>query len=230
MRTPEGIAARLLTAPVLVLAVLLYPSKLGDGTPRLDWRNTLNPVTRKPWSSQQEHDEFWQAPLHERERRIQESRGSMKAPGGAGAEPIPQGMPAKGKPVVEPSEPSGTLAAPGLADNKPNLAPGIQTQARRVTASKAFQELVEEAIKENFRDQQGFETVDAWEVVSISKPQTMSSNSLDPSLGPSQERYYVDIHDSFTERNYTFSVNWDPGLERFGVIKPSSGKSAKKNR
>jgi hypothetical protein len=215
---------------VLVLAVLLYPSELGDGTLRQDWRNTLNPVTRKPWSSQQEHDEFWQAPLHERERRIQESRNSLKAPDGAGAEPVPRGLPAKGEPVGEPLGPGGTLAAPGLAENKPSLALGIQTHARRVTAGIAFQELVEEAIKENFRDQQGFETVDAWEVVSISKPQTMSSNSQDPSLGPSQERYYVDIHDSFTGRNYTFSVNWDPRLERFGVIKPSSGKSAKKNR
>jgi hypothetical protein len=97
-------------------------------------------------------------------------------------------------------------------------------------ASQSFRELVEKAIIENFRDQQGFDTVEAWEVVTISKPQAMSRDSQDPSLGPNQERYYVGIHDTFAGRDYTVSVNWDPDLERFGVIKLSSGRSAKKNR
>jgi len=58
----------------------------------------------------------------------------------------------------------------------------------------------------------------------------MSNDNPDPSLGPRQERYYVKIHEDFTNKKYTISVNWDPGLERFGVIKLSSGKSVKKNR
>ncbi|HVG61560.1 MAG TPA: hypothetical protein VNA24_23575 [Hyalangium sp.] len=227
---PESIATRLLTAPVLVLAVLLYPSELGDGTLHQSWRNTLNPVTRNPWGSQQEYEEFWRLPLHERERRIQESRESMRAPGGAGAEPIPQGMPSKDEQLVDPLGPSKTLVVPGSSENKPSLAPGARARVLRVATGEEFRELVEKTIIENFRDQQGFETVDAWTVVSISKPQAMSSDSPDPALGPGQERYYVEIHDSFTRRNYTVSVNWDSDLERFGVIKLSSGKSAKKNR
>jgi hypothetical protein len=122
------------------------------------------------------------------------------------------------------------LVVPGRSENTPSLAPGAQAGALRMAAGEEFRELVEKTIVENFREQQGFETVDAWTVVSISKPQAMSSDSRDPSLGSNQERYYVEIHDSFAERNYTVSVNWDPDLGRFGVIKLSSGKSAKKNR
>ncbi|HYO56429.1 hypothetical protein [Archangium sp.] len=43
----------------------------------MDWTNTLNPVTLMPWSSQEEHDQFWRLPQQERERLIQASRNAM---------------------------------------------------------------------------------------------------------------------------------------------------------
>ncbi|WPB77256.1 hypothetical protein KYC5002_50800 [Archangium violaceum] len=80
VRSSAGAAARLLSLPAALLALLLWPSELEGETRSLDWTNTLNPVTLVPWSSQEEYDRFWQLPQQEREQLIQAGR---KAMGGA---------------------------------------------------------------------------------------------------------------------------------------------------
>ena len=46
--------------------------------------------------------------------------------------------------------------------------------------------------------------------------------NLDPELGPSQVRYYVNFSDEFGSVT-TYSLNYDPETGEFGTIKPSSG-------
>jgi hypothetical protein len=58
------------------------------------------------------------------------------------------------------------------------------------------------------------------ELVDMVGPYPMANE--DPSLGQGQVRYYVDFSDEFGEIT-TYSVNYDPGSGRFGVIKVSSG-------
>ncbi|WP_257459760.1 hypothetical protein [Archangium lipolyticum] len=95
MRIPTGAAARLLNIPVAIAAILLWPSDLGGDTFPRDWKNTLDPVTLLPWSSQQEYDRFWQLPQLERERLIQERRNIM-AGSNTGASPDSRpGVPAR---------------------------------------------------------------------------------------------------------------------------------------
>ncbi len=72
-----GASARLLRIPAVILAMLLWPSTLEGELLARDWTNTLNPVTGMPWSSQEEHDQFWRLPQQERERLIQASRDAM---------------------------------------------------------------------------------------------------------------------------------------------------------
>jgi hypothetical protein len=47
--------------------------------------------------------------------------------------------------------------------------------------------------------------------------------NLDPSLGPNQVRYFVNMLNEVTGEVRTFSVNYDPETGLTGIIKPSSG-------
>jgi hypothetical protein len=80
-----GAAARLLNIPAALLAILLWPSSLDGEHLTLDWTNTLNPVTRVPWSSQEEYEEFWGLPQSERERLILAGLGATGGPESAAA-------------------------------------------------------------------------------------------------------------------------------------------------
>jgi len=68
--------------------MLLWPSTLEGEHLSLDWTNTLNPVTLMPWSSQEEHDQFWRLPQQKREWLIQASRSATggSPPSGATSE------------------------------------------------------------------------------------------------------------------------------------------------
>lgn len=77
VRVPAGAAARLLSLPTAIAAILLWPSDLRDDSSPRDWKHTLDPVTLVPWSSEDEYDRFWTLPQAERERLIQESRTAM---------------------------------------------------------------------------------------------------------------------------------------------------------
>jgi hypothetical protein len=70
--------ARLLSIPAVVLAVVLWPSELGDSTLRKDWSNTINPVTLEQWRSPEEFERFWQLP-HQSESRGREELESVRA-------------------------------------------------------------------------------------------------------------------------------------------------------
>lgn len=70
--------ARLASIPVAVLAVVLWPSELGDGTLRKDWSNTINPVTLEQWRSPEEFEGFWRLPQEDRERLIKASQGGLR--------------------------------------------------------------------------------------------------------------------------------------------------------
>ncbi len=89
---------------------------------------------------------------------------------------------------------------------------------------------VEQAIIDNFINQAKYGNPEYWEVTNISKAQSMSASNKDKTLGESQQRYYINVTDTMTGEEYTFSVNYDPELGRFGQIHESSGPKAKKNR
>jgi len=76
-RPITGAAVRLLSIPVAIAAALLWPNSLDDSSLDRGWTGTLNPMTLRPWTSQEEFEQFWQLPQQERERLIQESRNAM---------------------------------------------------------------------------------------------------------------------------------------------------------
>ncbi len=90
VRIPRGAAARLLNLPAAIAAILLWPIDLSDDASPSDWKNTVDPVTLLPWSSEDEYDQFWTLPQAERERLIQESRTAMASSMGAASEPKSQ--------------------------------------------------------------------------------------------------------------------------------------------
>ncbi|WP_342373837.1 DUF6531 domain-containing protein [Myxococcus stipitatus] len=137
-----------------------------------------------------------------------------------------------GPAIEDPSTTSGDLLAPGAQRGPGKLTTSGENAnpSESDEAAEARRQRFEQAVIDNFQGRDEYETVDAWEVVGISKPQAMSSSNPDKALGPGQRRYYVDVIDRFTEERFTFSVNYDSEVDQFGTIKPSSGKDAKKNR
>ncbi|WP_199746970.1 eCIS core domain-containing protein [Corallococcus interemptor] len=56
------------------LGVLLWPSSTAA-----PWQDTLNPVTRAPWRSQEEYEQFWRLPPEERQRLIRAGQATSSS-------------------------------------------------------------------------------------------------------------------------------------------------------